>query len=398
MLKYDVIIAGAGIVGLATAYKMLEKKPGLKLCLVEKEEGVSRHQTGNNSGVIHSGIYYKPGSLKALNCIKGYKMLLDFCDANGIAYDICGKVIVATDESELRALGVLYEKGIANGLEGLKMLSAGELKEYEPHISGIKGIHVPQTGIIDYMEVSKKIAELVYDMGAEIRFSERLDGIYEKNGDVLVHTNKNNYSAKILVTCAGLQSDRVAKLNNKDLKLRIVPFRGEYYKIKEDKKYLVKNLIYPVPDPQFPFLGVHYTRKMNGEIEAGPNAVFAFKREGYKKTDIDFGDMWESMAWGGFMTIARKYWRMGMMEFYRSFSKPAFTRSLQRLTPEVMESDLEEGGAGVRAQACDNKGNLVDDFLFVENERVLHVCNAPSPAATSCFSIGDTIAEKVMKL
>jgi len=324
-------------------------------------------------------------------------MLLDFCDANGVSYDICGKVIVAIDESELGALGVLFNKGIANGLEGIKMLSAEELKEYEPHVAGIKGIHVPQTGIIDYMEVSKKIAELVNEMGAEIRFSERLDGIFEKNEEVLVHTNKDNYSAKKLVTCAGLQSDRVAKLNNKDLKLRIVPFRGEYYKIKEDKKYLVKNLIYPVPDPQFPFLGVHYTRKMNGEIEAGPNAVFAFKREGYKKTDIDFGDMWESMAWGGFMTIARKYWKMGMVEFYRSFSKPAFTRSLQRLTPDAKESDLEEGGAGVRAQACDNKGNLVDDFLFVENERVLHVCNAPSPAATSCFSIGDTIAEKVIK-
>lgn len=393
--NFDVIIAGGGIVGLATAYTILRKDNNVKLLLIEKEEGVSRHQTGNNSGVIHSGIYYKPGVLKATNCIKGYKMLLDFCDENEVPYDICGKVIVATDESEIPAMMTLYERGNENGLEGLKILSETELKELEPYVTGVKGIFVQQTGIIDYKVVSDKIYENILKYGGMVVFEERLTMIKEHEDSVEIRTNKNNYSADTLITCCGLQADKAATLNNNDLRIRIIPFRGEYYKIKKEKSYLVKNLIYPVPDPNFPFLGVHYTRKMNGEIEAGPNAVFAFKREGYKKFDIDFGDLFNSLSWRGFQKVAGKFMKTGLMEYYRSFSKPAFTRALQKLTPSITESDLETGGAGVRAQACDIDGKLVDDFLFIENKNVLHVCNAPSPAATSCLAIGEAIAERV---
>lgn len=402
--NYDVIIVGAGIVGLSTCYKLLEKNPGLKVCIIEKEEGVSKHQTGNNSGVIHSGIYYKPGSLKALNCRKGYKMLLDFCDENQIRYEICGKVIVATDEKELEGMQRIYDRGVENGLEGLKYLTPEEIMEYEPNVTNaVKGIYVPQTGIIDYKEVSKKLEELIYDMGGEIHFEERLADIKLRRSDTLVEdtfveimTNKEYYTAKFLITCAGLQSDRIAKLTNPDINIKIIPFRGEYYVLKKEKRDLVKNLIYPVPDPQFPFLGVHFTRMLDGEREAGPNAVFAFKREGYNKFDIDFRDVFDAVFWKGFINIAKKYWRMGFMEFYRSFSKPAFLKSLQRLIPSVEYGDIIPGGAGIRAQACDNKGNLIDDFLFVEKENILHVCNAPSPAATACLSIGETIAEKVV--
>ena len=393
--NFDVIIAGGGIVGLATAFTILKKDNNVKLLLIEKEAGVSRHQTGNNSGVIHSGIYYKPGSLKATNCRKGYNMLLNFCDENDVRYDICGKVIVATDESEIPAMMTLYERGNENGLEGLKILSEAELKELEPYVTGVKGIFVPQTGIIDYKVVSDKIYENILKLGGKVVFEERLTMIKEHEDSVEIRTNKNNYTANKLITCCGLQADKAAALNNKDLRIRIIPFRGEYYKIKKEKSHLVKNLIYPVPDPNFPFLGVHYTRKMNGEIEAGPNAVFAFKREGYKKFDIDFGDLFNSLSWRGFQKVAGKFMKTGLMEYYRSFSKPAFTRALQKLTPSITESDLEEGGAGVRAQACDIDGKLVDDFLFIENKRVLHVCNAPSPAATSCLAIGEAIAERV---
>lgn len=396
MKNFDVIIAGAGIVGLATAYKLTEKKADLKICIIEKEDSVSKHQTGNNSGVIHSGIYYKPGSLKAVNCRRGYRMLLDFCDENNISYDICGKVIAATNDDEIPRLNNLYQRGLQNGLQGLKELSAEELKEIEPHVNCVKGIKVPETGIIDYRTVSEKLAYLTKEKGVEILFNEKLEYINDKNPhhDLEIATDKGTYSCKLLITCCGLQSDRVAKLNNKSLNVKIIPFRGEYYTIKKERRYLVKNLIYPVPDPQFPFLGVHFTRMINGKVEAGPNAVFAFKREGYKKTDIDFKDLADSLFWKGFLSVALKYWKVGIGEFYRSYYKPAFVKALQKLLPEIQTDDLEVGGAGIRAQACDISGNLVDDFLFVENEKVIHVCNAPSPAATSSLSIGDTIAEK----
>lgn len=392
------IIVGAGIVGLSTCYKLLEKNPGMRICIIEKEDGVSKHQTGNNSGVIHSGIYYKPGSLKALNCRKGYKMLLDFCNENNITYEICGKIIVATEEKELEGMQRIYDRGVANGLEGLKYISPEEIREYEPQVTNaIKGIYVPQTGIIDYKKVSEKLEELIYDMGGEIFFDEKLMGIKSRRSDTFteVTTNKEYYNTNFLVTCAGLQSDRIAKITNPDLKIKIIPFRGEYYVLRKDKRNLVKNLIYPVPDPQFPFLGVHFTRMLDGEREAGPNAVFALKREGYEKFDIDFGDILDSIFWKGFLQIAKKYWKMGFMEFYRSFSKPAFLKSLQRLIPSIEYGDIIPGGSGIRAQACDSEGNLIDDFLFVESEKVLHVCNAPSPAATACLAIGETIAEKI---
>jgi L-2-hydroxyglutarate oxidase len=396
--NYDVIIAGAGIVGLAAAYKLLEKSPTLKVLITEKESGVSRHQTGNNSGVIHSGIYYKPGSLKAHNCTRGYKMLLEFCDTNKIPYDICGKVIVAVNEKEIPAMMNLYERGNQNGLKGLRILEENELKEIEPYVSGVKGILVPQTGIVDYKVVSDKFHEILLEKGAVVNFNEPVVFINNNGSDMVeIRTNKESYFCKHLITCCGLQADRVAALNNKNLDIKIIPFRGEYYKIKTEKNYLINNLIYPVPDPNFPFLGVHYTRKMNGEIEAGPNAVFAFSREGYRKTDISFKDLFESLAWSGFRKVAGKFMKTGLMEYYRSFSKSAFTRALQKLTPGIIKSDLEPGGAGVRAQACSRDGKLVDDFLFIENGNVLHVCNAPSPAATSCLSIGDTIANKVLK-
>jgi L-2-hydroxyglutarate oxidase len=396
--NFDVIIVGAGIVGLSTCYKLLEKNPGMRICIIEKEDGVSKHQTGNNSGVIHSGIYYKPGSLKALNCRKGYKMLLDFCNENNITYEICGKIIVATEEKELEGMQRIYDRGVANGLEGLKYISPEEIREYEPQVTNaIKGIYVPQTGIIDYKKVSEKLEELIYDMGGEIFFDEKLMGIKSRRSDTFteVTTNKEYYNTNFLVTCAGLQSDRIAKITNPDLKIKIIPFRGEYYVLRKDKRNLVKNLIYPVPDPQFPFLGVHFTRMLDGEREAGPNAVFALKREGYEKFDIDFGDILDSIFWKGFLQIAKKYWKMGFMEFYRSFSKPAFLKSLQRLIPSIEYGDIIPGGSGIRAQACDSEGNLIDDFLFVESEKVLHVCNAPSPAATACLAIGETIAEKI---
>lgn len=398
MKNYDVIIAGAGIVGLATAYKLIEKKPDFKICVIEKEDSVSKHQTGNNSGVIHSGIYYKPGSLKATNCRRGYKMLLDFCDENGIPYDICGKIIVATSEEEIPRLNNLFERGKQNGLQDIKELTAEEVKELEPYVNGIKGIRVPYTGIIDYKVVSEKLAELIKQKGIEIKFDEKLENIKENNSQnkTEVITDKNTYFCNLLIACCGLQSDRIAKLNNKNLNVKIIPFRGEYYTIKEEKRYLVKNLIYPVPDPQFPFLGVHFTKMISGKVEAGPNAVFAFKREGYKKTDINFYDLADSLLWKGFLNVALKYWKVGIGEFYRSYYKPAFVKALQRLLPEIKSEDLEVGGAGIRAQACDISGNLTDDFLFVENEKVIHVCNAPSPAATSSLSIGDTIAEKVI--
>jgi L-2-hydroxyglutarate oxidase len=396
--NFDVIIAGAGIVGLATAYKLLQKSPSLKVLITEKENGVSRHQTGNNSGVIHSGIYYKPGSLKALNCTRGYKMLLEFCGTNEIPYDICGKVIVAVNESEISAMMNLYERGNRNGLEGLKILEENELKEIEPYVSGVKGILVPQTGIVDYKVVSDKFHEILLEKGVVVNFNEPVVFINDNSSDTVeIRTNKKFYCCKHLITCCGLQADRVAALNNKNIDIKIIPFRGEYYKIKKEKSYLVNNLIYPVPDTDFPFLGVHYTRKMNGEIEAGPNAVFAFKREGYRKMDINLKDLFESFAWSGFRKVAGKFIKTGLMEYYRSFSKSAFTRALQKLTPDIIKSDLEPGGAGVRAQACSRDGKLVDDFLFVESGNVLHVCNAPSPAATSCLSIGDTIADKVLK-
>lgn len=393
---YDVTIIGGGIVGLATAYRLNEKKPGLNLLLIEKEQGVSCHQTGHNSGVIHSGIYYKPGSLKARNCIEGYRQLIEFCDQHNIQYDICGKIIVATDEKEKTTMQTLYERGQSNGLINLKLLDNDELKEYEPYVNGIAGIRVPQTGIVDFREVSEKLYEVLKENGVEFRFGEKVSGVKHDKQDTRVLTAQNEYQCGLIVNCAGLYSDKVAKYSYPEVEVKIVPFRGEYYRLKKEKSYFVRNLIYPVPDPAFPFLGVHFTRMIHGGVEAGPNAVLAFAREGYKKSEINLYELCETLAWPGFQKVAKKYWKTGLGEMYRSFSKNAFTKALEKLIPDIHENDLEAGGAGVRAQACDRNGGLVDDFLIYENEYAVNVCNAPSPAATSCLAIGKVIAEKIL--
>lgn len=396
-MQYDVVIIGGGIVGLATALQLQNTNPTIKLVLLEKEEKLAKHQTGNNSGVIHSGIYYKPGSLKATNCIRGYHLLVDFCRLNGIPFELCGKIIVATTPEEIPLLNNLFVRGEQNGLQNLKKLKQEELKEYEPHVAGLEGIFVPQTGIVDYKKVATKYGEQIQNKGGEIRLGEQVIDIQENNQHSVVVSQKQSYQTKLVINCCGLYSDKVARMTAKNLDLKIIPFRGEYFKLKKEKEYLVKNLIYPVPDPNFPFLGVHFTRMAGGGIEAGPNAVLAFRREGYKKSDINLSELAESLAWPGFQKVALKYWKTGMGEMYRSFSKAAFTKALQKLMPEIQKEDLVEGGAGVRAQACDRSGGLIDDFKIIEGKHVINVCNAPSPAATSSLAIGETISRLASK-
>lgn len=395
-MKYDVVVIGGGIVGLATALQIKKTKPSLTIVVLEKENELAKHQTGNNSGVIHSGIYYKPGSLKATNCLRGYQLLIEFCKQHGVPFELCGKLIVATEEAEKPLLENVFIRGQQNGLKNLRKLSKGELKEYEPHVNGVEGIFVPHTGIVDYKLVAEKYGELLKIEGAQIHFGEKVTGIKLAANQAEVITDKQTYEAKIVVNCAGLHSDKIASMTVKKLNVKIIPFRGEYFKLKKEKEYLVKNLIYPVPDPNFPFLGVHFTRMAKGGVEAGPNAVLAFQREGYKKSQINLAELAETLAWPGFQKVAVKYWRTGLGEMYRSFSKAAFTKALQKLIPEIQESDLVEGGAGVRAQACDRTGGLVDDFLILEEERVINVCNAPSPAATSSLAIGETVSRLVV--
>jgi L-2-hydroxyglutarate oxidase len=394
---FDVTVIGGGIVGLATALQIQKTNPSLRILLIEKETELARHQTGNNSGVIHSGLYYKPGSLKATNCIRGYHLLLDFCRDNDIPFDLCGKIVVATEEKELPLLQNLFDRGKQNGLDGFKKLNKEQLKEYEPHVNGLEGFFVPQTGIVDYTKVALKYGEILTKNGASIKLGERVTAIRNQNDQQEVITDKSNYQSKLVINCAGLYSDKVARMTVPNVDVKIIPFRGEYYKLTKEKEYLVKNLIYPVPDPNFPFLGVHFTRMAKGGVEAGPNAVLAFQREGYKKSDINLSELVESLAWPGFQKVAAKYWRTGMGEMYRSFSKAAFTKALQKLIPEIQESDLTTGGAGVRAQACSRDGGLVDDFLILEGKNVINVCNAPSPAATSSLAIGETVAALAMK-
>ena len=397
-MKYDAIIVGGGIVGLASAMSLLKRNPSLRVAVIEKEKGVAKHQTGNNSGVIHSGLYYKPGSLKAKHCREGYQKLIEFCREEEIDHDICGKVVVATREEELPNLKELHRRGEANGLEGIRYLSPEGIREFEPHCSGIKGLFVPQTGIVDYKQVSEKYAARIKEAGGEIVLGSRIQNIRDTgSGTVELETENGSYACRVLLGCAGLHSDRLAALTNKDLSLRITPFRGEYYELAPSAQKLVSNLIYPVPDPAFPFLGVHFTRMIHGGVECGPNAVFAFAREGYKKTDFNFRDTWDAVSWPGFRKVAKRYWRTGVGEFHRSFSKKAFVLALQRLIPEITSDDLAPGGAGVRAQACSRSGQLLDDFHIVESNRVIHVCNAPSPAATASISIGETISELALE-
>lgn len=391
-MKYDIVVIGGGIVGLASALRYLEEHPTAKVCVLEKEKEVAMHQTGHNSGVIHSGVYYKPGSLKARNCIDGYNRLLQFCEEESVPYELCGKVIVATSQEELPTLQMIEDRGKENGLEGLKRLNVEQLKEYEPHVNGIEGIFVPQTGIIDYKAVCQKYAEKIQQLGGELHTQSPVRAIRKLANGVEVISDNGSYEGKLVVNCAGLYSDKIARMTMPDLPLKIIPFRGEYYELKPEKQHLVKNLIYPVPDPNFPFLGVHFTRMIHGGVEAGPNAVLAYQREGYTKKDVDFKELFEALTWPGFQKVAFKYWQTGLGELYRSYSKQAFAKALQKLIPEITADDLLPGGAGVRAQACDKTGGLLDDFSILQDKHVINVCNAPSPAATSSLAIGNTVA------
>ena len=393
---FDVAVIGGGIVGSATAMA-LARTHQYSVIILEAEPELAAHQTGNNSGVIHSGLYYKPGSLKALNCVEGREKLYAFCKEHGIAHDQCGKVVVATDESEIPNLNELERRGNANGLKGLKRLSPEEIKEIEPHVTGIDGLFVQETGIVDYVEVTKKYCEIVEQNGGEIRTNAKVLECKRNTDGLILTTTKGPVKCKNLVNCAGLQSDRVARMCSVDPGLKIIPFRGEYYELVPEKYDLVRNLIYPVPDPQFPFLGVHFTRMIHGGVEAGPNAVMAFKREGYNKTSFSLRDMVEAVFYRGFWIMAFNFWKMGMGEYYRSFFKGAFVKALQRLIPELQGEDIHPGGAGVRAQALEPNGALVDDFRIVEAENMVHVLNAPSPAATASISIGEKIAEMANK-
>jgi len=389
---FDIAIIGGGIVGLATAFS-ITRKYDARLVLLEAEDGVARHQTGHNSGVIHSGLYYKPGSLKATNCIRGYGMLLEFCREHGIKYEVCGKVVVATREDELKPLQTLEERGLANGLTGVRRITPEEIKEREPHCAGIAGLWVPQTGIIDYKDVSNKLADLARQHGGDIRCGHRVSSITPERGALKIACeNGSEIAARYVINCAGLQSDRIARLAGVDPNVKIIPFRGEYYELKPERHALVRNLIYPLPDPLFPFLGVHFTRMVHGGVEAGPNAVLAFRREGYNRTSFSLRDSSEMAGYAGFWKMAGKHWKTAAGEFHRSFSKAAFVKALQRLMPEIREEDLVPGGAGVRAQAVAPDGSLLDDFRIERADKMIHLLNAPSPAATSSLSIGETIS------
>jgi L-2-hydroxyglutarate oxidase len=389
---FDIAIIGGGIVGAATGMS-LQKDKKLNVVVIEAEDKLAFHQTGNNSGVIHSGLYYKPGSLKAKNCIEGRELMYRFCEENNISHDHCGKIVIATNDYEVAALHELEKRGRENGLKGLRRISADEIKEYEPHAAGILGLHVAETGIVNYTAVTEKYAEIIKETGGEIRTSTRFNRLIKKNGELIIETNRGEIKTRVLVNCGGLQSDRVAIKCGIKPNLQIIPFRGEYYNLVKEKENLVKNLIYPVPDPKFPFLGVHFTRMIKGGAEAGPNAVLSFKREGYKKSDFSFADIMQMLTYKGFWLMAAKHYRMGINEFYRSYNKNEFVRALRKLIPEINNDDIYPGGAGVRAQALEPDGKLVDDFRIIEAENMVHVLNAPSPAATASISIGRTIAE-----
>jgi len=392
--SFDVAVIGGGIVGMATAMALLDEG-GRRIVVLEAEDRVAPHQTGHNSGVIHSGLYYRPGSLKARNCVEGRLALLEFCEEEGVPHEVCGKLVVATDPQEIPALDELERRGRANGLEGLRRLKAGELREHEPHVAGIDGLWVPQTGITDFTEVTRAMARRVATRGGELRLGSRVLAWRRDGSAHLLETASGPVRARLVVGCAGLQSDRLARLAGLDPGVRIVPFRGEYYDLTPEAAHMVRNLIYPVPDPGFPFLGVHLTRMIHGGAEAGPNAVLAFKREGYSRTSFSPRDALSTFAYGGFWKLAGRYWKTGLAEQWRSLSKAAFVRSVRRLVPELEAGQLQRGGAGVRAQALGRDGALLDDFAIVRGEGMIHVLNAPSPAATAAIAIGRAIAGMV---
>ncbi len=393
-MNCEIAIVGGGIVGLATGLAIVTRKPGTTVCVLEKEQTLGSHQTGNNSGVIHSGLYYKPGSAKALTCVEGARRMVEFCKEYGIAHDICGKIVVATTVAELPALAELFRRGKANAVAGIEEIGPERIREIEPHAAGIRALWVPSTGIVDYVAVAQKYAELITVKGGSVFTGTKVLSIRrDSNGEEIIATTTNEFRAKTLINCAGLHSDRVARLSGAKPDAKIVPFRGQYYQLKPAAQRLVKGLIYPVPDARFPFLGVHFTRMVSGGVEAGPNAVLALKREGYADYAFDARDAFESLTYPGFWRMAAKYWRVGISETLRSFSKTAFVRALQKLVPEIKGDDIESFGAGVRAQALLNDGSLVDDFKIVRDEHAVHVLNAPSPAATASLAIGERIAD-----
>lgn len=394
----DVLIIGGGIVGLATALKLLEQQPGLQITVIEKESGIAKHQTGNNSGVIHSGIYYQPGSMRARNCKRGYQLLLEYAQQHHIPFEICGKLIVATAAEEVPRLQAIYERGIQNGLTGLQQLTPEEFKKREPHVQGVQAIYVPQTGIIDYTEVAAQYAKDIAHRGGKIFTGEQFLSANYKDGIHEITTSKGRHQARLLVNCGGLYADKIAAQCGVQPEVQIVPFRGEYFVVEKNREFLVKHLIYPVPDPNFPFLGVHFTRFISGGVEAGPNAVLAYAREGYTKSTIHLGELLETLGYRGFQKLAFKYWRTGLGELHRSYSKQAFTKALQRLVPEIQAADLTTGGAGVRASATSKDGKVVDDFLIQYGERSVHVLNSPSPAATASLAIGEELATGILRM
>jgi L-2-hydroxyglutarate oxidase len=391
---FDVAVVGGGIVGLATAKALLARR-ARRVVVLEKESDVAVHQTGHNSGVIHSGLYYKPGSLKADTCTRGRALLEAFCEARGVRFEKCGKIVLAVRDEELPQLDELERRGRANGLSGMRRIGRDEIRELEPHVVGVAALHVPETGIVDYREVARAYAAAIGDDGGEIRTRTKLLSVTRDGAEIVLDTTSGAVHAKALVNCAGLHSDRVARMCGVDPAVRIVPFRGEYYELVESKRSLVRNLVYPVPNPEFPFLGVHFTRMIAGGVEAGPNAVLALRREGYRKTSFSMSDAWATATFGGFWKMAAKYWRTGLGEVWRSWSKRAFVDALRALVPELEEDDLVAAGAGVRAQAVSPGGALVDDFAIVEGDKTVHVLNAPSPAATASLAIGEHVAARV---
>jgi (S)-2-hydroxyglutarate dehydrogenase len=399
--RYDIVVIGGGIIGTSTAMQLSQKFPRYRIAVLDKEREIAQHQSSHNSGVIHSGIYYAPGSLKAKNCVLGAKSMVEFCDANNIKYDLVGKVIVATREEELGRLDTLYQRGLANGVPGLEMIDVGRLKELEPHSTGLKALYSPKTGIIDYADVARAYVRHLRENGGEVVLGAQVQAIEQRASSINLTTTAGDVETTYVINCAGLYSDAVARMMGLDPDLQIIPFRGEYYFLKPEAHHLVNGLIYPVPDPSFPFLGVHFTRSIHGGVEAGPNAVLAFAREGYTKTKLNVTEAMEALKYKGFWMMARRYWKTGMEEMYRSLSKGAFTKALQQYVPAVAEHHLDRGGAGVRAQAVDKDGRLVDDFRIVEAKNAIHVLNAPSPGATASLAIGSDIlamAEKSFEL
>lgn len=394
MQRVDVAIVGGGIVGLATAYRLGERFPDLKIVVLEKEPRVAEHQTGHNSGVLHSGIYYKPGSLRAVNCRDGKFAMMEFCEREGIPVEICGKVIVATAESELPQMQTIFERGQANGIK-CEIIGKERLDELEPHTAGINAIHVPEAGILDYRQVSERLGDRIRERGGEIKLNALVTDCQVKSDEVIIKSLAGDVVANYVITCAGLQADRVTKLTGERPAAKIVPFRGEYFDLRPESQHLCRNLIYPVPDPSFPFLGVHFTRMIHGGVECGPNAVLAFAREGYRKSDINLRDLAEALTYGGFLKMASKHWRTGAGEMWRSISKQAFVQALQRLVPEIKAEDLSPAPAGVRAMALGPDGQLLDDFVVQQSKRVVNVGNAPSPAATASLNIGKLIVERL---